>query len=140
MNNAAKSLFEANSGCSLAIVGVDGTQFIGWRRGVTDLYILLSENPSLLKGASLADKVVGKGAAALMVVGGVAHVFATVISRPALEMLAQAGVAICYESIVENIINRNHTGICPVESLCLPCVTAEECIPLITNFISNHDV
>ena len=47
-------------------------------RGVADLYRLRSENPELLQGAFLADKVVGKGAAALMILGGVAELHADV--------------------------------------------------------------
>ncbi len=37
------------------------------QRGVADLYDLLTQEPDFLKGASIADKVVGKGAAALMI-------------------------------------------------------------------------
>ena len=46
------------------------------RRGVEDLYDLLREQPGLLLGADVADKVVGKGAAALMVLGRVRRVYA----------------------------------------------------------------
>ncbi len=35
-------------------------------RGVADLFRLQHEEPQLLRGAFIADKVVGKGAAALM--------------------------------------------------------------------------
>ena len=38
-------------------------------RGVRDLWRLLHEEPELLDGAFVADKVVGKGAAALMAAG-----------------------------------------------------------------------
>lgn len=34
------------------------------QRGVADLYDLLTQEPEFLKGAMIADKVVGKGAAA----------------------------------------------------------------------------
>ena len=40
-------------------------------RGVKDLFRLLKEEPVMLRGAFIADKVVGKAAAALMVLGGV---------------------------------------------------------------------
>lgn len=49
-------------------------------RGVADLFRLLHEEPQLLRGAFIADKVVGKGAAALMVLGGVEGLFADVVS------------------------------------------------------------
>lgn len=41
------------------------------QRGVADLYDLLTQEPEFLKGALIADKVVGKGAAALMILGGI---------------------------------------------------------------------
>lgn len=39
------------------------------RRGVADLYDLLVQEPEFLHGASVADKVIGKAAASLMVLG-----------------------------------------------------------------------
>ena len=84
-------------------------------RGVKDLYRLLREEPQLLDGAFVADKVVGKGAAALMILGGVEELFADVVSRAALDLFAAA--------------------ICPVERLCAEAQTAGECLPLIEGFI-----
>ena len=81
-------------------------------RGVADLFRLLREEPQLLRGAFIADKVVGKGAAALMVLGGVEGLFADVVSRPAL------GIAVEYTVVVPGIMNRAGTGTCPVEQLC----------------------
>ena len=43
------------------------------QRGVADLYDLLTREPEFLKGALIADKVVGKGAAALMILGGIKY-------------------------------------------------------------------
>lgn len=79
-------------------------------RGVADLFRLLREEPQLLRGAFIADKVVGKGAAALMVLGGVEGLFADVVSRPALELLAGAGIAVEYTVVVPGIMNRAGTG------------------------------
>ena len=76
-------------------------------RGVADLFRLLHEEPQLLRGAFIADKVVGKGAAALMVLGGVEGLFADVVSRPALELLAGAGIAVEYTVVVPNIVRRD---------------------------------
>ena len=47
------------------------------QRGVADLYDLLTQEPDFLKGASIADKVVGKGAAALMILGGIRNFIQT---------------------------------------------------------------
>ena len=48
-------------------------------RGVKDIYRLLKEAPDFLTGSFIADKVIGKAAAALMILGGVKEVFAGVL-------------------------------------------------------------
>ncbi len=105
--------------------------------GVSDLYRLLVQRPGFLDGADIADKVVGKGAAALMILGKVNSVHADVISTPALRLFETSDVEVTFDIEVPNIINRTGGGICPVETLCLGCRTAEECLPLITQFINS---
>lgn len=105
------------------------------QRGVSDLWRLLHEEPELLRGAFVADKVVGKGAAALMAAGGVRGLYARTVSRPALDLLAAVGIPVEYETVAEHIINRAGTGICPVEQLCADARTPEECLPRIGEFI-----
>ena len=106
-------------------------------RGVKDLYRLLHDDKALLNGAFIADKVVGKGAAALMINGGVKSVYADVMSRAALSLFVQSATEVEYGTLVDNIINRAGTDICPVEKLCKDCLTAEECLPLISAFIES---
>ena len=123
--------------CSCVIENEDGLLTIGRERGVKDLMNFLKHTPAVMKGALIADKVVGKGAAALMILGGVRVVYAEVMSRKALKMYASYDITAQYGILVDNIINRSGTGICPVESLCLECKTAEECLPLIEAFIAG---
>lgn len=107
-------------------------------RGVIDLYRLLTADPRLLQGALVADKVVGKGAAALMSLGGVRALHADVISQAALALFAAEGrTEVTYDCLVPHIANRAGTGICPVETLCAPCTTAAECLPHITRFLQT---
>lgn len=106
-------------------------------RGVKDLHHLLHNDKALLDGAFIADKVVGKGAAALMIAGGVKAVYADVMSRAALSLFQHHGLEVEYGLLVDNIINRAGTDICPVEKLCAQCLTAEECLPLIDDFVSK---
>ena len=68
---------------SLVVANGDVRTFDG--RGVSDLYGLFKEDPGFLKGAFIADKVVGKAAAALMILRGEKEVFADIISQPALD-------------------------------------------------------
>ena len=104
-------------------------------RGVKDLFRILKTCPATLQDAMVADKVVGKGAAALMILGRVRQIYADVLSKPALNLLNSTDIIVSYGELVENIINRTGTGICPVEELCKDCATATDCLPLIENFI-----
>lgn len=108
------------------------------QKGVKDLFTLLNNEPEKLDGAIIADKVIGKGAAALMILGKVKRVYADVISQPALSLFNNARIEVSYGMCVPNIINRTKTGICPVETLCIKCKTPEECLPLITQFINEN--
>lgn len=123
-------------GCSV-VIRSQGQERCFWQRGVADLFQLLEHQPEVLDGASLADKVVGKGAAALMVLGHVSEVYARTISQPALLLLQRAGIPVSYGQCVDHIINRMGTDWCPVEKLCQQAATAEECLPLIAHFLAN---
>lgn len=122
--------------CSCVIYNNDTTRTFH-QRGVKDLYQLLTHEPEFLCGAYIADKVVGKGAAALMISGGVEWLYTDVISQAAMDLFAKSSTKIEYKAIVPNIINHAGTDICPVEKLCRDCQTAEECLPLIEKFITN---
>lgn len=106
------------------------------RRGVADLYALLREDSDFLKGASVADKVVGKAAAALMILGEVGELHADVVSRPALDLFADSGVRVSYGTAVPHIINRTKTGWCPLETCCRYCLTPQDCLVRIEEFIT----
>ena len=125
-----------SSGCS-CVIRNGATLHMCHERGVKDLHRLLHNKPELLCGATLADKVVGKGAAALMIAGGVSYVYAEVLSRKAQELFEQYAVEVDYGTLVDSIINRAGTDVCPVERLCMECRTAEKCLPLIDEFVEN---
>lgn len=120
--------------CSCVIYN-EGETRLFWERGVQDLYRLLKTEPDFLQGAFIADKVIGKAAAALMALGGVDEVFARVISSPARELLERSGIKVDCLSEVPHIINRTRTGWCPLETRCFRMHTAEECLQQIEDFI-----
>ena len=80
-----------------------------------------------LGDAYIADKVVGKAAASIMICGGVREVYATIMSKAAIDLLAEYGVKFSFGREVEAIRRRDGTGICPMEQTCLGLKTAEEC-------------
>ena len=85
--------------------------------GVKTLMTLLKEDPSLLKDSIVLDKVVGKGAAALMILGEVAEIYAELISEHAINLLETTGIKFSYREKVPFIENNTKTGLCPIEKL-----------------------
>lgn len=107
------------------------------QRGVADLYDLLNQDPAFLKEAQVADKVIGKAAAALMVLGGVQQIYTDLISEPALTVLRRAGIPVDCVQVVPRIQNRTKTGWCPMETICYEVDTAEDMFPLIRDFVET---
>lgn len=106
-----------NGGYSCVIASGDDIKTFT-QRGVDDLYYLVHSEPNFLRGATLADKIIGKGAAALIVKGGVSKIYTHIISQGAYDLFTSEGVEFSYGEIVPHIINRTQTGWCPVEQLC----------------------
>lgn len=104
-----------NEGLTLVVRSENGEIHRFTQRGVKDLLTLVSEHPDILNGAMIADKAVGKAAAACMVVGGAKQVYADVMSEPALSLLQAHGVEAACGQLVDHIINRTGTDWCPME-------------------------
>ena len=107
------------------------------QRGVADLYDLLTQEPEFLKGALVADKVVGKGAAALMILGGIEELYTDVVSSNAMDLFQTSDVKVDFVQEVPFIWNRDHTGWCPVETMCSEEESAEAILQLIRGFLER---
>jgi iron complex outermembrane receptor protein len=123
-------------GCSCVIRNGSETRTFH-QRGVADLWDLCQHERLFLKGAQIADKVVGKGAAALMIYGGVSEIHADIISRPALELLQANHIRVDFLTETDGIMNRRNDGPCPVETLCIPLQSVTEMVKEISNFINK---
>ena len=122
-------------GCSCVIR--NGTEVRTFRqRGVADLYDLYLNEPAFLQGADIADKVVGKGAAALMRLGGIHRVYADVLSEPAAELLKAGNIPTACGQQVPHIVNRRGDGFCPLETACME-VPFERIFPVIRQFVEH---
>lgn len=113
---AKRLLREKNAACAVV---KEGAAELSYQAGIRPLLDWLEQKPDFLRGACVADRVVGKAAAMLMLAGGVREIYAGVVSHYALECLAQHGVLCFYEEKVVSIRNRAGTGMCPMEECCL---------------------
>lgn len=97
--------------------------------GVRDLEHLLDHEPEVLQGAVIADKVIGKAAAAMVVVSGVKALYAEVMSKKAIPFLDEAGIAYSYGTLVDTI--KEEGGRCQLEKITAPATTPEETVALL---------
>ena len=123
---------------TLVVKSADGSLHRFTQRGVKDLLTLVQESPDVLKGATVADKAVGKAAASCMIVGGVKRVHADVMSEPALALLKAHGIKAEYGQLVDHIINRAGTGWCPMEQLSRDIDDPATIIQKIKEFFNSH--
>lgn len=127
----AKSLLTSTDS-TLAVVSVDDF-FTSKERGVKPLMHLLKEKKGFLKGASVADKVIGKAAALLMALGEIKEVHTLIISEPAIKVFEKYNIPCFYDKKVTRIVNRAGDGLCPMETLCLDVENPQEAFDRITS-------
>ena len=117
------------------MIGTDGITCIVWKdgadplvsrvRGVRPILDWIEEGADL-KDAAVCDTIVGRAAAMMYVLSGVAQVYAKVMSRGGEEELRKAGIAYEAESFTEKIVNRQGTGMCPMEQTVLEITDPQE--------------
>lgn len=134
LDQAKSSLLSTAS--TIAVVS-NGEVFTSQERGVKPLLHLLTEKKSFLKGASVADKVIGKAAALLMVYGEIKEVHTLIISEPAIKVFENHNIPCFYDKKVDRIVNRTGDGLCPMETLCLDVDEPQEAFQKITDFIKT---
>jgi iron complex outermembrane receptor protein len=108
-------------------------------RGVIDLYNLFLNEPEFLKGAVVADKIVGKAAASLMVLGKVRELYASLISTSALRILKENNIKASFGAEVPVILNRSQSDWCPLEILCFEENSAYNILNIIRDFTAKVD-
>lgn len=125
---AARKILEENG--YTCVLKKGETLYTATERGVKPLVRWLTEGIDV-RGFSAADKVVGKATAYLYVLLGVEEVYAHIMSASAREVLTRHGITAAPGKTVENIINRQGTGICPFEAAVLDIHTPEEALTAI---------
>ena len=136
--NTAKALLKTEN-FTLVVISSDKGVFTSSDRGVKPLLHLLENEKDFLKGASVADKVIGKAAALLMVLGGIKEVHTNVISDPAVEVFEKHNITFFFDKKVERIINRKGDGLCPMETLCIDVEEPSEAFEKIKEWLEKHN-
>lgn len=122
----------------LIIKTTSGETITANEMGIKALRRIYKERREVLRGATVTDIIIGKGAACFLIAGGIRHLNVDVISRAGLDMLQKAGIPVCPKQIVPMIINRKKDGQCPIENLLRETFEAEEGIKKISAFFNDE--
>lgn len=87
------------------------------KRGIIPFMEIIRDNPSIIEGAVIADKVIGKAAALLAAQNKLKAIYAEILSKNAKEILDYYSILCQYGSIVDYIQNRTKNDKCPMEKL-----------------------
>jgi len=93
--------------------------------GVTPLITLYENNPDILKDSLIVDKVIGKAAATIAVLGGAKKVYGIVMSNAAKSYLNRHDVVPEFGRCISIISNRTKDGLCPLEETVLDIESPE---------------
>ncbi|MFR7592379.1 MAG: DUF1893 domain-containing protein [Longibaculum sp.] len=85
-------------------------------RGIGPIINPMKDNQLFFQDAIIVDRVIGKAAAMLLVLSQVQYVYAYVLSQKAKDILDAYHIDYDYEELVDYIINRDHSGMCPMEA------------------------
>ncbi|MEF9941186.1 MAG: DUF1893 domain-containing protein [Lachnospiraceae bacterium] len=129
----AMSEFATNEYSFVAIRGEQ--QYTATGVGVKPIMEQMRKNRKIFQGYAVADKIIGKAAALLLVLSGVKFVYGEVMSQAAKTVLCQNQVVYECGQTVDYIENRTHTGMCPLEISVQETENPEEAFNLIEETI-----
>jgi Domain of unknown function (DUF1893) len=128
---------------SLAFVIVkDGAVLcIGTRDGIGELIEAVDALGAAARGASLADRVVGKAVAMVARVARLRAVYSPLASQAALDALTidrqgdLGQVPLEYDRLVPLILNKRNDGPCPMERLTQPIHDPQQAVAALREFV-----
>lgn len=85
-------------------------------RGISPLIALYESNPEQMRGALIVDKIIGKAAAMMIVLGGAKSAYGETMSESARDYLAAHGCEAGWGTLIEIVSNRAGDGMCPLEN------------------------
>ncbi len=93
-----------------------------------------------LRGALVVDKVIGRAAAAICIVGGVRQVHGLLMGEEAKRFLAAHGVPATADRIVPKILNRDLDASCPLEARVADETDPQKMVEALRRFLSRGGI
>lgn len=132
---AKKTLHDDN----LSVVAVvDGVViFKSGGKGIRPLYELVKENVELISNASVADKVVGRGAALLYSLLNIKELYINLVSEEGMKVLDNYKISYIAHGKCDYIMNNSKDDYCPIEKLSLGLEEPETLIKELDKFFNS---
>ena len=108
-----------------------GTCYKAEGLGVRPIITPMRDNLAFFHGCPVADTIIGKAAALLLILSGASFVYGTVMSQAAVQVLENAHIPYQYETLVDYIENRTGTDMCPLEDSVKEEDDPQRALPLI---------
>ena len=90
------------------------------------LFTCLKEKKELLKDSIVFDKIVGRAAAFLCIIGEVKEIYTPLASESAIAVLKANNIKIEALKTIPLIMNKDNTDTCPMEKMATSCKTPLE--------------
>lgn len=107
----AKEKLVGNTTCVLV---KEDKIILSQEKGIAPILKLINAGENL-ENFTLADRIVGKAVALLVVYAKIREVYAEVLSEKGKAVLIKYNVKFSYKTLTEKIINRKGNDICPME-------------------------
>ena len=122
---------------SVIVLSPDGRTATATGHTILPLAELIEREPDLFKGGFVADKVIGKGAASLIICAGAVSVYAKLMGQAGLDMLKENGIEASWGELTPLILNNRGDGSCPVEALVKDIEGVEASAEAVRGFAEN---
>lgn len=131
----AKRILEAENCTCVALR--DQNVYKSHERGIKPILQPLNEEGTFFCGSFVADRIIGKSAALLLIKGEIAGLYTRVLSEPAKKVLDQAEIPCFYDQLIPYVINRDKTGMCPMENSVLNTDNPEEAFVILNRKVQE---
>lgn len=110
-----KSEINLEEGVTCLVIKNDEVIYSANGRGVKPLINLYENEPDKLKDGYVIDKIIGKAAAIIVILGHAKKVYGEIMSESAYELLQSHNIDADFGHLVKTIVNRQNDGMCPLE-------------------------
>jgi hypothetical protein len=132
----AKQLLDEKK-LSLVIVKKEKELFESDSSGIGGLLQAIERLGEQMRGAAVADRVVGRAAALLLVFSDVSTVYADTLSKEGLNVFEKASIPVEHAELVPLILNRVGDDICPFEKFSLGIKSSDEAYEQLKSFAES---